>query len=141
MRTSVVCRLAKPWSSAQIEISVASNRERSGLSRLSRAVEATAWCARRTLQLDLPGVHAPLPRGSSWRAEGGGSIPSKRAAAVGWWRVYRAHRQEVRVTEDDLTAALGDLCSCVYSVPPNAVRPGGPPPRNRHGLSDDLVAA
>jgi hypothetical protein len=60
---------------------------------------------------------------------------------VQWWRVHRAHQHEASVTEDDLIAALGDMCSCVYSVPPNAVREA-----DRHriiamGRSDEWVAA
>ena len=41
---------------------------------------------------------------------------------VDWWRVHRIHQRETGVSEDDLTAALMDLYSYVYAVPPEDVR-------------------
>lgn len=37
---------------------------------------------------------------------------------VEWWRVHRMHQREDALIEDDLAAALVDLYSYVYSVPP-----------------------
>jgi hypothetical protein len=41
---------------------------------------------------------------------------------VEWWRVHRIHQREDGVSEDDLAAALVELYSYVYSVPPESVR-------------------
>jgi hypothetical protein len=41
---------------------------------------------------------------------------------VEWWRIHRMHQRENELTEDDLTAALVDLYSYVYSVPSESVR-------------------
>jgi hypothetical protein len=41
---------------------------------------------------------------------------------VEWWRVHRMHQRQDELTEDDLTAALVELYSYVYSVPPESVR-------------------
>jgi hypothetical protein len=41
---------------------------------------------------------------------------------VEWWRVHRMHQREDQLTEDDLAAALVELYSYVYSVPPEDVQ-------------------
>jgi hypothetical protein len=41
---------------------------------------------------------------------------------VEWWRVHRLHQRQDDLSEDDLTAALVELYSYVYSVPPESVQ-------------------
>jgi hypothetical protein len=41
---------------------------------------------------------------------------------VEWWRVHRMHQREDELSEDDLAAALVELYSYVYAVPPDSVQ-------------------
>jgi hypothetical protein len=41
---------------------------------------------------------------------------------VEWWRIHRIHQREDDLSEDGLTAALVELYSYVYDVPPASVR-------------------
>jgi hypothetical protein len=41
---------------------------------------------------------------------------------VEWWRIHRMHQREDALSEDDLTAALCELYSYVYSTTTDAVR-------------------
>ena len=60
---------------------------------------------------------------------------------VEWWRVHRMHQRDDQLSEDDLTAALVELYSYVYAVPPDSVSDAA-----RHRVvamrhSDEWVAA
>ena len=60
---------------------------------------------------------------------------------VEWWRVHRVHQREDRLSEDDLTSALCDLYSHVYSVGVDAVRVAAQHRVVAMRLSDEWVAS
>jgi hypothetical protein len=60
---------------------------------------------------------------------------------VEWWRVHRMHQRADELTEDDLTRALVELYSYVYSVPPESVHEAAFQRVVAMGHSDRWVAA
>ena len=60
---------------------------------------------------------------------------------VEWWRVHRVHQREVGMSEDDLTKALVELYSYVYSVDGSAVHEAAHQRVLAMRLSDEWVDA
>lgn len=58
---------------------------------------------------------------------------------VEWWRVHRVHQRENQLTEDDLTEALVDLYSYVYTASRESVRTAAHQRVLAMGFSDEWV--
>jgi hypothetical protein len=76
-------------------------------------------------------------------AEGQLQIDPAEAARreVEWWRIHRMHQREDELSEDDLTAALCELYSYVYSTSTDAVRAAADHRVVAMRLSDEWVDA
>jgi hypothetical protein len=60
---------------------------------------------------------------------------------VEWWRVHRIHQRQAAVSEPELSGALVNLYSYVYSVPPESVREAADHRVEAMRLSDAWVEA